>query len=72
MGAIILMSPLRAPESSETAAWMPEKTESERQQIIAQMRKVEVRWAYRCVWALVILAILATAAGIAAWAVTRA
>ncbi|KAF9466464.1 hypothetical protein BDZ94DRAFT_1157674 [Collybia nuda] len=72
MGAIILMSPLRAPDSSETVAWMPEKTESERQQIIAQMRKVEVKWAYRCVWALVILIILVSAAVIAAWAIIRA
>lgn len=72
MGAIILMSPLRAPEASEAAAWMPEKTESERQNIIAQMRKVEVKWAHRCVWALVIFVILASAAGITAWAMTRA
>ena len=75
MGSLILLSPLRAPvaptDADTEAAWMPEKTEAEREQIITQMRKVEVKWATRCLWALVVLAVLATVSGIAAWAALR-
>jgi len=72
MGAIILLSPLRAPEPSSSSAWLPDKSESERQEIIAEMRRVEVKWAWRCLWALVVLIFIAVAAGITAWAVSRA
>ncbi|KAJ3502733.1 hypothetical protein NLJ89_g8751 [Agrocybe chaxingu] len=70
-GAFILMSPLRAPPSTsdDTPAWMPEKTEAERQQIIATIRKVELKWAKRCLYAFLILAVLVTAGCVAAWAV---
>ncbi|KAF8235777.1 hypothetical protein L208DRAFT_1255076 [Tricholoma matsutake] len=75
IGALILLSPLRAPSAptdpdTETA-WLPEKTEAEREQIIAQMRKVEIKWAKRCLWATVILVLLGTSAGIAIWAALR-
>lgn len=73
MGAWILWSPLRAPsnESDAELAWMPEKTEAERQKIIENMRAAEVKWAYRCLWALLILILLGTIGGIAAWAINR-
>jgi len=50
---------------------MPEKTEEERKQIIATMRDVELKWARRCLCALIILLVLAIAGGIAAWALLR-
>jgi hypothetical protein len=75
MGALILLSPLRAPsaptDADTEAAWLPEKTEAEREQIIAQMRKVEVKWAIRCLWALAVLVVLGIVAGIGAWAAMR-
>jgi hypothetical protein len=75
MGALILLSPLRAPsaptDADTEAAWLPEKTEAEREQIIAQMREVEVKWAIRCLWALAVLVVLGIVAGIAAWAAMR-
>ncbi|TFK38466.1 hypothetical protein BDQ12DRAFT_581082, partial [Crucibulum laeve] len=71
-GAIILLSPLREPPtSSESAAWMPEKTEAERQQMIAEIRKVEVKWGRRCLWAILILFTVALAAGLGIWAYLR-
>lgn len=68
-GAFILFSPLREPPSTSDSvpAWMPEKTEAERQQIIAEMRKVELKWARRSFFALIIILVLAVAGGIAAW-----
>ncbi|KAF5379806.1 hypothetical protein D9615_005681 [Tricholomella constricta] len=72
MGAWILWSPLRAPsDETDPEGWMPEKTEAERKRIIEEMRKVEVRWALRCLWALLIFVLLGAGAGIAAWAVMR-
>jgi len=50
---------------------MPEKTEAERQQIIAEMRKVELKWARRSLFALLVTMVLAIAAGVAAWALMR-
>ncbi|KDR72976.1 hypothetical protein GALMADRAFT_26921, partial [Galerina marginata CBS 339.88] len=72
-GAFILFSPLREPPSTsdDTPAWMPEKTEAERQQIIATMREVELKWAKRCLWAFVILTLLAVGGGLAAWGILR-
>jgi hypothetical protein len=67
-GAFILLSPLREPPSTSDSipAWMPEKTEEERQQIIANIREVELKWARRCLWAFVILIVLATLSAVAA------
>jgi len=72
-GAFILFSPLREPPttSDSVLAWMPEKTEAERQQIIAEMRKVELKWARRSLFALLVTMVLAIAAGVAAWALMR-
>ena len=73
-GAFILLSPLREPPTSTSDSvptWMPEKTESERQQIIAEMRKVELKWARRSLIALLITIFLAIAAGVTAWALVR-
>jgi len=72
-GAFILFSPLREPPASSDSvpAWMPEKTEAERQQIIAEMRKVELKWARRSLYALLIILVLATVAGVTSWALMR-
>ena len=72
-GAFILLSPLREPPatSDEVPAWMPEKTEAERQQIIAEMRKVELKWARRSLFALLMTITLAISAGVAAWVLMR-
>ncbi|KAF8151724.1 hypothetical protein B0H34DRAFT_862103 [Crassisporium funariophilum] len=72
-GAFILLSPLREPQSTSDSvpAWMPEKTEAERQQIIAEMRQVELKWAHRSLYALIILIVLALGTGVAAWALLR-
>jgi len=68
------MSPLREPPTSTTdsvPAWMPEKTEDERKQIIATLREVELKWAWRCLSAILILTVLAVSGGLAAWAVLK-
>jgi hypothetical protein len=72
-GALILLSPLREPptSSADAPAWMPEKTEAERQQIIAEIRTVEVKWAKRCLWAILVLIIVSAIAAVSAWAVMR-
>lgn len=57
--------------SDSVPAWMPEKTEAERQQIIAEMRKVELKWARRSLFALLITMVLAIAAGVVAWVLLR-
>ena len=68
------MSPLREPPTNTTdsvPAWMPEKTEDERKEIIATLREVELKWAKRCLCAILILTALAVSGGLAAWAVLR-
>ncbi|KAF8197034.1 hypothetical protein BJ912DRAFT_1140675 [Pholiota molesta] len=72
-GAFILLSPLREPTTEDvvTPAWMPEKTEEERQAIIATLREVEVKWARRCVCALAIFTLLAVGGALAAWGILR-
>jgi hypothetical protein len=74
IGAFLLLSPLRAPpsrveEDGTPAAWLPEKTDAERQAIIDRMRSVEVKWAKRCLWALLSLLTIALIVGIACWMV---
>ncbi|THU81829.1 hypothetical protein K435DRAFT_767076 [Dendrothele bispora CBS 962.96] len=76
LGAFILLSPLRAPEvpssdDSLPAAWLPEKTEAERQAIIEHMRKAELKWAWRCLWALLIVAFFSIAAGVTIYMVLK-
>ncbi|KAI8986739.1 hypothetical protein BD414DRAFT_440183 [Trametes punicea] len=55
-GALILLSPLEAPSDWETS-----KPEHERQELIESMRRTEVKWAKRCLVALLV-ASLAVAA----------
>ncbi|KAJ3748818.1 hypothetical protein DFH05DRAFT_1439159 [Lentinula detonsa] len=81
MGALILLTPLRAPEdsysssssstSSLPAAWLPEKTPAEKQQIISTMRSVEVKWAWRCFIALCILIFSVAAIVSLAWGILK-
>ncbi|KAJ3716100.1 hypothetical protein F5878DRAFT_655589 [Lentinula raphanica] len=72
IGSLILLSPLRQPESTPSSVWLPEKTESEREEIIQKMRKAEVRWAKRCLVALCILLVLVIVGALAVWAVLKA
>ncbi|KAG5721029.1 hypothetical protein E4T56_gene17959 [Termitomyces sp. T112] len=71
LGSCILWLPLHAPtnHSNVEIAWMADKSELGRQRVIAEMRRVEICWALRCLWALLILTMLAVIAGIAAWVV---
>ncbi|KAI0360511.1 hypothetical protein OH77DRAFT_1418451 [Trametes cingulata] len=60
-GVFILLSPLQAP-----ADWEASKPEYERQELIESMRRTEVKWAKRCLYALLtsilIVAAIATTA----------
>ncbi|KAF7330257.1 hypothetical protein MVEN_02463400 [Mycena venus] len=72
MGVIILLSPLRAPPAATpSTAWLPEKTDAERQVIIDRMRKAELKWAKRCLYALVALVLVAAVVSVAVWATLR-
>ncbi|KAJ4483337.1 hypothetical protein J3R30DRAFT_3447740 [Lentinula aciculospora] len=86
MGALILLTPLRAPEPSLTsfsspssassdsslpAAWLPEKTPAEKQQIISRMRSVEVKWAWRCLIALCIFLVSVVAIVATTWGIIK-
>ena len=55
-GALILLSPLRAPEE-----WALSKTEAEREELIASMRRTEIKWARRCLIALSVLILIVLA-----------
>ena len=55
-GAFILLSPLRAPEDWESA-----KPEIERQELIESMRRTEIKWAKRCLYALLVTLLVAAA-----------
>jgi hypothetical protein len=71
-GIVILLSPLRAPPAATpSAAWLPEKTDAERQVIINRMRTAELKWAKRCLYALVTLLVVAAVISVAVWAVLR-
>ena len=52
MGAMILLSPLKAPADFE-----PSKSEAERQELVQFIRKTELKWAKRSAWALLILVV---------------
>lgn len=71
IGAWILWSPPRAfnNHSGIETTWMADKTELECQSIIGEMRRAEVRWALRCIWALLILILLGICSGIMTWVV---
>lgn len=53
IGAIILVSPLKAPADFE-----PTKSENERQELVQIMRDAEIKWAKRSAWALLILLVV--------------
>ncbi|KAI0659306.1 hypothetical protein C8Q70DRAFT_1054149 [Cubamyces menziesii] len=55
-GAFILLSPLQAPSD-----WEASKPEYERQEIIESMRRTEIKWAKRCLFALLVLVITVAA-----------
>ncbi|KAF7375214.1 hypothetical protein MSAN_00408000 [Mycena sanguinolenta] len=74
LGVIILLSPLRAPAPANTpGAWLPEKTDAERQVILNRMRTTELKWARRCLYALLALVhiIIAIVIGVVAWHALR-
>jgi len=78
MGAIILLTPLEPPASSThddnddlPAAWLPEKTNAERQEIVQRMRETEMKWANRCLVALFVLTLVGLTVGLTTWAVLR-
>ena len=55
-GSLILLSPLRAPED-----WESSKPEYERQELIESMRRTEIKWARRCLGALIIFSLITIA-----------
>ncbi|KAH0833963.1 hypothetical protein J3R83DRAFT_11180 [Lanmaoa asiatica] len=60
VGVYFLFVPIRV-----SADWQPDKTEEEKEKMLSEMRETEVKWAKRCLWALlsffVCLAILIVA-----------
>ncbi|KAJ6468389.1 hypothetical protein C8R45DRAFT_938303 [Mycena sanguinolenta] len=74
LGVIILLSPLRAPTPATTpGAWLPEKTDAERLVILNRMRTTELKWARRCLYALLALIhiVIAIVIGVVAWHALR-
>ncbi|ESK87584.1 hypothetical protein Moror_1987 [Moniliophthora roreri MCA 2997] len=73
LGACILFTPLHAPDADQSTpnGWLPEKTEAERAAIIATLRKAELKWAWRCLFALLTVSLFAIAAGVTIWAILR-
>ncbi|KAJ7454693.1 hypothetical protein FB451DRAFT_1565101 [Mycena latifolia] len=72
MGVFILLSPLRAPPAATpSTAWLPEKTEAERQVIIDRMRTAELKWAKRCLYALLVFVLAVAVIAVAVWATLR-
>ncbi|KAI0674472.1 hypothetical protein C8Q78DRAFT_966567 [Trametes maxima] len=65
-GAFILVSPLQAPEDWETT-----KPEYERQEMIESMRRTEVKWARRCLVALLVTCLVVAVVVITAVLVLR-
>lgn len=53
---MILLSPLSAP-----ADWEAGKSAMEREEMIASMRRAEVKWARRCVLALLVFSLVVVA-----------
>ena len=65
-GALVLLSQLRAPED-----WEVGKPAHEREELLASMRRTEVKWATRCLTALVVLVLVVAALVVAALFVLR-
>ncbi|THV04428.1 hypothetical protein K435DRAFT_746813 [Dendrothele bispora CBS 962.96] len=75
LGSLVLIAPLRpytdsAPTSALPTSWLPEKTEGARHQITRRLRKVELKWAKRCLFALVFV-VSASGLGIGIWMLFR-
>ncbi|ESK95866.1 hypothetical protein Moror_12364 [Moniliophthora roreri MCA 2997] len=71
VGALILISPLRRPDPTSSGNWFPDRTESEREEILEKMRAAELKWAGRCfVACLVSLAISVLANLVILWSLT--
>jgi hypothetical protein len=54
-GAYILISPLNAPPANSPLAWLPDKTEAEKQVYLLRQREEELVWARRSLIALISL-----------------
>ena len=65
-GSLILLSPLRAPED-----WESSKPEYERQELIESMRRTEIKWARRCLGALIIFSLITIAVVLGVFLVMR-
>ncbi len=70
------MSELQTPEAPsfdepEHLAWLPDKTQAERDAIVQEMRRVELKWARRCLAASIIICTLLLVGGLLIWAVLR-
>lgn len=77
MGAIILATPELEPPSASSSddstpcAWLPEKSDLERYEILQKMRATELKWANRCLLALFVLTLVGMTIGLSAWAILR-
>ncbi|KAF9008147.1 hypothetical protein BDZ89DRAFT_1079150 [Hymenopellis radicata] len=69
LGIFILFSPLRAPDA--TGAWLPDKTDAEKQVVIDRIRTAEIKWARRCLVALLVVTLFGIVAGVSIWAALR-
>lgn len=67
IGSFILFTPLRAPEGRELT-----KTMGEGLDWISSMRKIELKWARRCLIASVVLLVLVLVITVAVWRVVNA
>ena len=65
-GAFILLSPLHAPED-----WEESKPEFVRQELIESMRRTELKWARRCLYALIVFSLAVSSAVLCAFLVMR-
>ncbi|CCM03999.1 uncharacterized protein FIBRA_06156 [Fibroporia radiculosa] len=65
-GALILLSPLRAPED-----WEETKTEAERQELLRSMRRTEIKWAKYCLAAFALFAAVVISVVVIVWSVKR-
>ncbi|TFK66904.1 hypothetical protein BDN72DRAFT_771426 [Pluteus cervinus] len=70
LGVFILFTPLRIPDavvdpiSGALIPWLPGKTEAERQQTLLEIRRAELKWAKRSLYAILSLVFIATIVGL--------
>ncbi|KAH8826970.1 hypothetical protein DL96DRAFT_1605033 [Flagelloscypha sp. PMI_526] len=72
LGACILCSPLQTPSSSDSdsTAWLPHKTDAERQVIVSRIRALELKWAKRCLYACIAFFGLVPVVAVLIWQLT--